>query len=274
MNDFKFIFPYIDEKELPLIGKTYSLYNYGLASDEYYTEISNIADELLKLCNNPSGIIDLIDNMSQRKRPHLKFGINDNELISSILFYSRKLAKYTYPAKSHIDNLSFMKRFDKTISTTDGQYHLYMIEIELVNRLNLSGFKDADIKLAFLPHCLHDLNKDCLSKNDGVDYVCGKCSKDCFINAVTGLLNSFNIKTYIWRQANLKSLFKKLKLQNKRIGVLGIACLAELMNGMRMCMKLDVPVIGVPLDANRCRRWMGDFHTTSVNLQKLETILN
>jgi hypothetical protein len=52
-------------------------------------------------------------------------------------------------------------------------------------------------------------------------------------------------------------------------GVLGIACIPELAWGMRACMKRKIPVVGIPLDANRCMRWMGRFEETSVNLERL-----
>jgi hypothetical protein len=73
--------------------------------------------------------------------------------------------------------------------------------------------------------------------------------------------------------ANLSALFRKVKKEGNSLGVLGIACVPELVRGMRMCLKYDVPVVGVPLDANRCARWWGEFHSNTVNLVKLESLL-
>ena len=266
--------PSIDVKELPFIGKTFSLYGDDLNSDGFYEEIKGIVDLLLQYYKDEKELLKFIDEIgiSKHKTRKLKKS-KDGEIISLILNSSKYLSKYTRPVESHLQNLTLSERFNKTISTTEEQYHLKMIEIELVNRIFIDKFKKAEIKMAFLPHCLHDLDKDCLSETDGIDYVCKKCSKKCFINAVTRLLESFDVKAYIWMSANLKSLFKKLKSANKSVGVLGVACIPELVNGMRMCMKYDIPVVGVPLDANRCRRWMGEFHKTSVNLSKLESLL-
>jgi len=33
--------------------------------------------------------------------------------------------------------------------------------------------------------------------------------------------------------------------------------------------KYNIPVIGIPIDANRCQRWMGDYYDNSVNLENL-----
>jgi len=51
--------------------------------------------------------------------------------------------------------------------------------------------------------------------------------------------------------------------------VMGIACVPELVRGMRMCVKLDITVVGVPLNANRCARWMGEFRPTSVEMEEV-----
>ena len=87
-------------------------------------------------------------------------------------------------------------------------------------------------------------------------------------------MKSHNIKAYIWREADLKKIFKLAKSGGQRIGVFGIACIPALVKGFRLCAKYDIPVIGVPLDANRCVRWMGDFYPNSVNEKKIISLLN
>jgi hypothetical protein len=56
------------------------------------------------------------------------------------------------------------------------------------------------------------------------------------------------------------------------LGVLGIACIPELLAGMRRCARAGVPVLGLPLDANRCGRWLGEFRQNTVNLDRLELL--
>ena len=73
--------------------------------------------------------------------------------------------------------------------------------------------------------------------------------------------------------ANLGSLLRKLRREGKTVGVMGIACIPELVNGKRTCARAGVPVTGVPLDANRCARWWGEFRPNSVNLREVERVL-
>jgi hypothetical protein len=42
---------------------------------------------------------------------------------------------------------------------------------------------------------------------------------------------------------------------------------------MRMCLKSGIPVVGIPLNANRCARWTGRFLENSVNIKALEMLL-
>ena len=106
-----------------------------------------------------------------------------------------------------------------------------MLEIELQNRLDAKAFQSCDTKLAFLPHCLHDLTVECKSVIRGEDYVCKGCSGGCNINAVFKLLRRHEVQPYIWMTANLRALFKRLKREGRHVGVLGIACIPELVRG-------------------------------------------
>ena len=119
-----------------------------------------------------------------------------------------RLSKYFTDIDDHLKNLSLAEKCDSTLTTSREQYLLYMLEIELVNRLNREKFSSSESKYAFLPHCLHDLDKECLSASDGTDYVCKSCSKNCSINSVSKLMKLRNIKAYIWREADLKKIFK------------------------------------------------------------------
>jgi hypothetical protein len=90
---------------------------------------------------------------------------------------------------------------------------------------------------------------------------------------VSKILRAREVEPYIWMGSRLKSLKTIAHQRRKKPAVLGIACIPELVAGMRRCRKLELPAIGVPLNANRCIRWMGKFHENSVYLEKLEELL-
>jgi hypothetical protein len=74
-------------------------------------------------------------------------------------------------------------------------------------------------------------------------------------------------------EGNMKHLGKLTLNEKKTFGVLGIACVPELTFGMRNCMKNNIPVVGIPLNANRCVRWFGEFFPNSIDLSELERLL-
>jgi hypothetical protein len=264
-------------KQEKITGKTYTLYRDRDISDYFYEDLREVTNSIIEKLGSKIKLIDFLRKSSTNKRSLRKeIKINPGEtLLGSILYLTEdKLSKYFTDIDSHLKNLTLSEKCGSTLSTSREQYLLYMIEIELVNRLNKDKFNSAETKFAFLPHCLHDLDKECLSASDGTDYVCKSCSKGCSINSVSKLMKLRDIKAYIWREADLKKIFKLAKSSGENIGAFGIACIPELVNGLRLCAKYDVPAIGVPLDANRCVRWMGDFYPNSVNEKKILSLVN
>ena len=258
----------------PIIGKTYSLYGGEKSSDNFYDQLSTCADDILKLSGRSANdILVMISDLS-RSKLRIKKSEKKDYFISSMMKTLRgDLSKYLVNVEEHLRSIKFTQLWDKGLTTSFEQYLLYLLEIELTNRIYLEQFSLSKKKLAFLPHCLRDFSKDCLAEPDDIDKLCKGCSKKCTINFVSKLLKKSEVTPYIWMDADLKKVFAYYQNQNNGIGVLGIACIPELTFGMRLCRKHKVPVIGIPLDANRCRRWMGDFYENSVNTIRLEKML-
>jgi hypothetical protein len=263
-------------KEKPFVGKTYSLYGTSSNSDDYYEQLRIVADQCLTKTGSIEELLLVILTITKNKHRLKRIAqASSNATIEAFLVHKllKEFSPFTKSVAAHLRELPLKKRWDRTLAASEEQYHLYMLEIELRNRLNAKSFQKCDTKLAFLPHCLRDLNAECQSAKCGVDTVCQECSGVCNINAVSKMLRRYGIHPYLWMTANLRSLFRKLKKEGKHLGVLGIACIPELVSGMRLCASAEVPVVGIPLDANRCARWWGEFYPNTVNQQQLEKLL-
>jgi hypothetical protein len=259
----------------PVPGKTFSLFGTSDSTKGYYLAVSALADACLLLQPDIVALITEVRRLGKRPRLARKLSApGATSLPRSIVQNARiYLAPYTAAVKEHLAELSLFKRFDGVLAFTEEQHHLAMLEIELMNREYSARFRQAHRKLAFLPHCLRDLEANCRAAPRDIDYACRGCSNICNVNTVSTLLRQHDIEPYIWMQANLKLLFRKLRDSEGGLGVMGIACVPELVRGMRMCVKLGIPVVGVPLNANRCARWMGAFRPTSVELAAVLAIL-
>jgi hypothetical protein len=259
----------------PVRGKTYSLFAAGDDTSRYYAEIKRLADVFLQRCPDERKLLDLIQKVG--KKP-LLVGLKTTGAGRKTLQFVREalrqsLSIYTENTSQHLKSLPFEKRLDATLATTEEQYHLYMLEIELVNRIYREDFKRSKYKFALLAHCLRDFRPECRSEKGDIEAVCRGCTEDCFIRLGSILLEKYGIKAYITVEMDQERLFARLKQEHPSIGALGIACIPELAMGMRLCIRTGIPPVGIPLNANRCARWMSQAHETSFNLEQLEELL-
>jgi hypothetical protein len=258
-------------------GKTYTLFGDSDTTDEYYQIIHDLADRVSEIEHDSGKLIDKMRRYSSRKRS-LKRALEkkrDGDLMDEILnLIDPYLNKYTVSTEEHLKHIPLSKLLDKRIGTTREQYHLYMLETELTNRINIIEFNKADRKVALMPYCLQDFSVDCKSEKVGFDYQCRHCSAGCYQNYTSRILKDNNIEPYIWQSGNMKKLAKETLTEKKSFAVLGIACIPELINGMRVCRKNSIPVVGLPLNANRCIRWFGKFFPNSVDLDELKRLLS
>lgn len=148
------------------------------------------------------------------------------------------------------------------------------MEIELTNRKYKTQFLETGHRIALLPYCLRDHEADCMAENNAIGEVCRHCSKKCFIQHASIIFRKYNINAYVRMRSDLKKSLRSIRIEGKTLGVFGIGCIPELVRGMRTCRKMPVPVMGMPLNANRCHSWMGKMHETSIDLENLEELLS
>jgi hypothetical protein len=260
----------------PVRGKTYSLFGDDTTTDTFYKTIKAITDDLLLTCPDQKTLLLHLQRASSKRsffRRRSKSTV-DRALISNMQKVVRGvLHGYTMYVKEHLSNLPLSQRFDDIIRTNEEQYHYYMIEIELINRIYRDAFKRSDYKFALFPHCLRDFRPECRSAPGDIEHICKGCTKECFINVGSLLLRKYDIHPYISITIEQEQFFKQLKLEHPSIGALGITCVPELTRGMRLCIKLGIPPVGIPLDANRCARWMKQTCESSFNLKELERLV-
>ena len=261
---------------IPVQGRTYSLFAGSSTTDRYYRKISKLADYFVERYGPAEEILDITGKYRNSRRKLRKWvknrtGHGMSEIIKKL---SEELSPYTLHSREFLHSLSWFEKFrDQRLATSEEQYFCTMLEVELVNRVNKLKFDYADKKIALLPHCLRDLSRQCRSEKEGFDVVCKGCSGQCYIHELDGLFNKYQVEPYIWMEGSFRKLYLDLKRKDQVLGIFGIACLAELKAGMEKCLKYKIPALGIPLDANRCARWMGDFYPNSVNLNQVERLL-
>lgn len=261
----------------PVEGRTYSLFGGTSTTDGYYRKISVLADYFIEKYGSAEEVLRITGKFRNSRRKLRKWVKNydRDEMALIIRKLSENLSSFTIRTQEFLQSLDWLDKIrDHRLSTTEEQYFCTMLEVELVNRINKLRFQKADKKIALLPHCLRDLSRRCRSEKEGFDVVCKGCSGKCFIHSLDDLFKKYQIDPYIWTEGSFRKLYFDLKIKDQLLGIFGIACLAELKAGMEKCLKYGIPALGIPLDANRCARWMGDFYPNSVNLFQVERLLN
>jgi len=257
-----------------LSGKTYTLFGDDPSAAQYFSVIRAIAESLLALCPDQQVLllhVQMAGGMRCKKRSTCG---RDDTLIAHIRkTLDEALHPYTRAVKEHLRSIPLSQRFDKTIRTPEEGYHLYMLEIELVNRTYRMAFRNSVYKFALFPHCLRDFRPRCSSVPGNIEYICKGCSEDCLIRLGSELLKKYEIHPYISITIDQEKLFRRLKAEHPDIGALGIACVPELAQGMRLCIKLGIPPVGIPLNASRCARWMKQACESSFSLEELAKLV-
>lgn len=253
-------------------GKTYSLFGNHKTTEQYYRVIRELTDLFLKRCPDEKRLLLQIRKAGSGRGALA--GDYDKALISFIKkAFRESLSIYTEGVNEHLRTLPLSRRLDSILRTKQEQYHLYMIEIELVNRMYKEAFRNSEYKFALIAHCLRDFRPGCRSAEGDIESVCRGCTRECFVHLASVLLKKYDIHPYISLSIDLDKLFKKIRAEHQSVGALGIACVPELAAGMRLCIKLDIAPAGIPLDANRCARWMGQAHESSFSIEELERLL-
>lgn len=260
---------------MTMTGKTYSLYGGRSSTERYYDTIRKLTDLLILMCPD---VNMLLDHVQKAGKTSLMSKLTGRNTDKQLILFIRKLLReslyvYTTGVNIHLKNIPISQKFDPVINTKEEQYQLYMIEIELINRMYKESFKKSEYKFALIAHCLKDFRPGCRSVSGEIASICKSCTNECLINLGGNLLRKYDIHPYISATIDLKPLFKKIRAKHKSVGALGIACVPELALGMRECIRAGISPVGIPMDANRCARWMEEAHETSYNLKELEELI-
>jgi len=254
-------------------GRTYTLTDFKGDSALYYQLVMELADRFLVLIPDVIVLREKIRTASTWKGVLRTFSRRESRIRNILQDLDNVLAPFLSGVDEHLRTLSLADRFDQTIRTTREQHLFYMLEIELTNRIHSESFSNAPWRMALIAHCLRDFREGCQSTRGDIEDKCTHCDMDCHVNLGSELLERYQIHPYISVSMDHQRLFGDLKDDHPEMGVLGIACVPELVMGMRLCDGLDIPVIGVPLDANRCSRWLGECLETTFSLEELERLI-
>jgi len=163
----------------------------------------------------------------------------------------------------------------KDLSLRRSKRILYMLEAvsyRIQDRLNRKAFNRAKNTIIIMPDCLTLHNPDCLKTDEEWGDRCQRCLPDCQAYQVLELADQYGIEA-IYSKRKLSEQITHYAGESDELGVIGIACLMMLAEGMRTAAQLSVPARGVLLSFSGCEHWNDVPFTSEFDMEKLESIL-
>ena len=154
------------------------------------------------------------------------------------------------------------------------EYYLNMVGAQILNRAFETEFKHTTKKCIFLPGCMtHKIPQECRAKEQEFGFICSKCDKECSVAAVDQLAQMYNCQTYIvYHESELYNA--RFDKENEGIGIIGIACVLNLLSGGWKAKRLGFVPQCVLLDYCGCNNhWDKKGIATSICEDRLREII-
>ncbi len=160
------------------------------------------------------------------------------------------------------------------VSRPENEYHLNMICAEILNRAFKAEFDRTNSKIVLLPSCMQKNPDKCRAVFVNGEKKCVQCTEECYINQLTKILSDYGVETRIIPHSSQFSVFLEKWKDNKETGLVGIACVLNLIKGGYEMRRLGIPSQCVFLDYCGCRNhWHTTGVPTKININRLMHIL-
>lgn len=157
------------------------------------------------------------------------------------------------------------------------EYHLNMVGAEIMNRSFRQAFLATDKKILLLPICMTSPKQAfCQSEAFGREFKCKACSAKCQVNKLTAIGQKDGFKVMVVpHESSISSDSGKYTLFDEDTGVIGVACVLNLISGGWLLKDMNIPAQCVLLDYCGCKKhWHDKGVSTCININKLEKILS
>lgn len=157
------------------------------------------------------------------------------------------------------------------------EYHLNMVGAEIMNRAYRDVFDKTKRKLVLLPACMRLLpanNCEALKEEDTLK--CVGCTSECSANKVKklGAVSGFDV-LMVPHESSISGTRTGKSFLNPDTGVVGIACVLNLISGGLLLNDNGIPAQCVLLDYCGCKQhWNREGLPTEINMDRLKKILD
>lgn len=153
---------------------------------------------------------------------------------------------------------------------SEAEYHLNLLAAEIMNRNMRQQFIQTKKKILLLPSCMVRGN-ECIATVQVGGKICSHCTPNCHISKSTRSMLEIGIETRIVDHATGFRASLKQWAHQQETGLIGTACLLNLISGGMEMKKLNIPAQCVFLDYCGCKKhWTSRGVPTNINLEQVK----
>jgi uncharacterized protein len=157
----------------------------------------------------------------------------------------------------------------------ENEYFVNMFGAEILNRQLQPEFRNTPAKAVLLPTCMRNIPQEqCKAKTDGKELVCMQCSPECNIGQIAKAMKKHAVTSYLITHSSDFSKFLIKWKDDKSTGLVGVACVLNLLTGGYEMKRMGIPSQCVFLDYCGCKKhWDTQGIPTSLNRERLDDII-
>ena len=156
------------------------------------------------------------------------------------------------------------------VSRRPNEYIMNMIGADILNRNMKKDFEAKKYKAVLLPTCMRNEENICKAKSDGKELVCASCSDSCNVGLVSAAMKKYSVKVYLIPHSSDFSRFLVKWKNNSETGLVGVACVLNLLTGGYEMKRLGITSQCVFLNYCGCRKhWSKEGIRTEININRL-----
>lgn len=149
------------------------------------------------------------------------------------------------------------------------EYHLNMVGAEIMNRAFKKEFDERPRKALLLPGCMRESQTICKAEETNLGLRCIKCLKNCNVHQLTDIGDKYGFEVYIISHES-SAFSKSSKEDRDQLGIIGVACISNLIAGGWKSGSLGIPAQCVLLDYSSCKNhWDNEGFPTAININQL-----
>ena len=183
-------------------------------------------------------------------------------------YFSKEFARIdAYLEKARRDDSGeSLRRTDKAV------YLMELLAFKIKDELDRDAFNRAGKTLIVMPDCLSLHNPDCEKVETAYGDVCKRCVECCQAYGIGDLAARYRCKI-IFSKRKLTKQLEHYQETMGDLGVIGIACIKMLAEGMRTAAEVGIPARGVLLNFSGCEHWNDQPCASEFSIRWLEDIL-